>query len=27
MDDPHNELLLPIIALAEAAFIIERGRI
>lgn len=26
LDDPRNELVLPIIALAEAAFIIERGR-
>lgn len=26
LDDPDNELILPIIALAEAAFIIERGR-
>ena len=26
MDDPHSEMILPIIALAEAAYIIERGR-
>lgn len=26
MDDAHSELILPIIALAEAAFIVERGR-
>ena len=26
MDSPHSEMILPIIALAEAAFIIERGR-
>ena len=26
MDDPHSEMILPIIALAEAAFIIEHGR-
>ncbi len=26
MDDPHSELVLPIIALAEAAYIVERGR-
>ena len=26
MNDPHSEMILPIIALAEAAYIIERGR-
>ena len=26
LNDPRNDLVLPIIALAEAAFIIERGR-
>lgn len=26
IDDPDNELVLPLIALAEAAFIVERGR-
>jgi len=26
MDDPRSELVLPVIALAEAAFIVERGR-
>lgn len=26
LDDPGNELVLPIIALAEAAFIVEHGR-
>ena len=26
LDNPHCELLLPIIALAEAVFIVERGR-
>lgn len=26
IDDPRSELVLPIIALAEAAYIIERGR-
>lgn len=26
IDDPGNDLVLPIIALAEAAFIVERGR-
>ena len=26
IDAPHSELILPIIALAEAAFIVEKGR-
>lgn len=26
IDDPHSQLVLPLIALAEAAFIVEQGR-
>ena len=26
IDEPHSELILPIIALAEAAYIVEKGR-
>ena len=26
VDDPRNQLVLPLIALAEAAFLVERGR-